>query len=220
MHVATWSLRNPIPVVLLSFLLTPAGLYGFKNLSIQALPDLELPTVNVTLLQPGAAPAQLETDVARKVEDSIATVGGLRHLRTTISDGQVQIVAEFRLEKSLSDALIETKDAVDRVRSSLPPELLQPAISAVTENSTPILTYAVTSTTLDETQLSWHVDDGVGEGARRGARAAPGWCAARDPGRGGSGADDRTRRYHRRCFARAATDAAVFLRRTRATKSG
>ncbi|WP_349656502.1 efflux RND transporter permease subunit [Xanthomonas sp. 10-10] len=161
MNFATWSLRNPIPAVLLFFLLTLAGVYGFRNLSIQALPDLDLPTVTVALTQPGAAPAQLETDVARKVEDSLATVSGLRHLRTTISDGQVQIVAEFRLEKSLSDALIETKDAVDRVRSSLPPELLQPAISAVTENSTPILTYAVTSTTLDETALSWYVDDRV-----------------------------------------------------------
>lgn len=161
MNFATWSLRNPIPAVLLFFLLTLAGVYGFRNLSIQALPDLDLPTVTVALTQPGAAPAQLETDVARKVEDSLATVSGLRHLRTTISDGQVQIVAEFRLEKSLSDALIETKDAVDRVRSSLPAELLQPAISAVTENSTPILTYAVTSTTLDETALSWYVDDSV-----------------------------------------------------------
>lgn len=161
MNFATWSLRNPIPAVLLFLLLSLAGMYGFKQLSIQALPDLELPTVNVTLTQPGAAPSQLETEVARKVEDSIATVSGLRHLRTTISDGQVQIVAEFHLEKSLSDALIETKDAVDRVRSTLPPELLQPAVSAVTENATPILTYAVTSTTLDETQLSWYVDDSL-----------------------------------------------------------
>ncbi|WP_115560790.1 efflux RND transporter permease subunit [Xanthomonas arboricola] len=161
MNFATWSLRNPIPAVLLFFLLTLAGVYGFRNLSIQALPDMDLPTVTVALTQPGAAPAQLETEVARKVEDSIATVSGLRHLRTTISDGQVQIVAEFHLEKSLSDALIETKDAVDRVRSSLPPELLQPAISAVTETGTPILTYAVTSTTLDETALSWFVDDTV-----------------------------------------------------------
>ncbi|MBV6898208.1 efflux RND transporter permease subunit [Xanthomonas euvesicatoria] len=161
MNFATWSLRSPIPAVLLFFLLSLAGLYGFGRLSIQALPDMDLPTVNVTLRQPGAAPVQLETDVARKVEDSIATVSGLRHLRTTISDGQVQIVAEFHLEKSLSDALIETKDAVDRVRSSLPPGLLQPAISAVTENGTPILTYAVTSATLDETALSWYVDDSV-----------------------------------------------------------
>lgn len=159
MNFATWSLRNPIPAVLLFVLLALAGLYGFRKLSIQEMPDMDLPLVNVTLSQPGAAPAQLETEVARKVENSVATVSGLRHVRTTITDGQVQIQAEFALEKSLSDALIETKDAVDRVRSDLPQELLQPAISAVTETDVPVLTYSISSQTMDEVALSWFVDD-------------------------------------------------------------
>lgn len=159
MNFATWSLRNPIPAILLFALLTLAGLYGFRQLSIQELPDMELPTVNVVLSQPGAAPGQLETEVARKVEDSIARVSGLRHTRTTITDGQVQILAEFVLEKPLSAALIETKDAVDRVRSDLPQDLLQPAVSAKTESSSPILTYAISSQRMDETALSWFVDD-------------------------------------------------------------
>ncbi|WP_218569559.1 MULTISPECIES: efflux RND transporter permease subunit [Gammaproteobacteria] len=159
MNFATWSLRNPIPAVLLFMLLTLAGLYGFRQLPIQALPDMDLPSVNVTLSQPGAAPAQLETEVARKVEDSIATLSGLRHTRTTITDGQVHIQAEFELEKPLSDALIETKDAVDRVRSDLPTDLLQPAVSAQTVSSSPILTYSVSSETMDEVALSWFVDD-------------------------------------------------------------
>ncbi|MCD9004970.1 efflux RND transporter permease subunit [Luteimonas sp. XNQY3] len=159
MNFATWSLRNPIPAVLLFVLLTLAGLYGFRQLPIQALPDMDLPSVNVTLSQPGAAPAQLETEVARKVEDAIATLSGLRHTRTTITDGQVQIQAEFELEKSLSDALIETKDAVDRVRSDLPTDLLQPAVSAQTVSSSPILTYSISSESMDEVALSWFVDD-------------------------------------------------------------
>ena len=159
MNFATWSLRNPIPAVLLFALLTLAGLYGFRQLPIQALPDMELPSVTVTLSQPGAAPAQLETEVARKVEDSLALVSGLRHTRTTITDGQVQIQAEFALEKSLSDALIETKDAVDRVRSDLPTDLLQPAVSAQTVSSSPILTYSISSQDMDEVALSWFVDD-------------------------------------------------------------
>ncbi|ANF56360.1 efflux RND transporter permease subunit [Halotalea alkalilenta] len=159
MNFATWSLRNPIPAVLLFALLTLAGLYGFRQLPIQALPDMELPSVTVTLSQPGAAPAQLETEVARKVEDSLALVSGLRHTRTTITDGQVQIQAEFALEKSLSDALIETKDAVDRVRSDLPTDLLQPAVSAQTVSSRPILTYSISSQDMDEVALSWFVDD-------------------------------------------------------------
>jgi multidrug efflux pump subunit AcrB len=159
MNFATWSLRNPIPAILLFVLLTLAGLYGFRQLPIQALPDMDLPSITVTLTQPGAAPAQLETEVARKVEDSLALVSGLRHTRTTITDGQVQIQADFALEKPLSDALTESKDAVDRVRSDLPTDLLQPAVSAQTVSSSSILTYSISSQTMDEVALSWFVDD-------------------------------------------------------------
>jgi multidrug efflux pump subunit AcrB len=159
MNFATWSIRNPIPSILLFVLLALAGLQGFHRLSIQNLPDLDLPTVNITLTQPGAAPAQLEAEVARKVEDSLTTVAGVKHVRTSITDGTVAIAVEFVLEKKLSDALIETKDAVDRVRSDLPTDLQQPTVSAVVINNTAILTYAVASTKMDEQALSWFVDD-------------------------------------------------------------
>ncbi|MGJ0491325.1 efflux RND transporter permease subunit [Methylobacter sp.] len=163
MNLATWSIRNPIPAVLLFLLLSLAGLRGFQQLSIQSLPDLDLPGIIIKLSQPGAAPAQLETEVARKVEDSIATLSGIKHIRTSITDGLVQISAEFVLEKKLSDALIETKDAVDRVRSDLPTSVQQPSVSAVTVGGAPILTYAIASSRLDEEALSWWVDDTVGK---------------------------------------------------------
>lgn len=161
MNLATWSIRNPIPAILLFALLTLAGLWGFRALPIQSFPDIDLPTVNVTLVQPGAAPAQLETEVARRVEDSLATLSGLKHLRTSITDGQVTIVVEFVLEKNLSDALIETKNAVDRVRSELPTDLEQPTVSAINVASDPVQVYSVESTRMDEEALSWFVDDTV-----------------------------------------------------------
>ncbi|PZN33329.1 MAG: RND transporter [Proteobacteria bacterium] len=159
MNLATWSIRNPIPSVLLFMLLAFAGLWGFARLPIQDLPDLDLPAVTITLIQPGAAPAQLETEVARKVEDALATLNGLRHIRTSITDGLVSIQAEFVLEKPLSDALIETKNAVDRVRSDLPADLQPPTVAAATFAGGPILTYAVSSSRMDEEALSWFVDD-------------------------------------------------------------
>lgn len=161
MNFATWSIRNPIPSILLFILLSLAGFWGFARLPIQDLPDLELPAVTITLTQPGAAPAQLETEVARKVEDALATLSGLRHIRTSITDGVVSIQAEFVLEKPLSDALIETKNAVDRVRSNLPTDLQQPTVAAVTFAGSPILTYAVSSSRMDEEALSWFVDDAL-----------------------------------------------------------
>lgn len=161
MNIATWSLRNPVPVILLFLLLTLAGLRSFQKLPVQDYPDIELPTVQIALAQPGAAPTQLEADVARKVEDSLATLAGLQHLRTSVSDGLVRIRVEFKLGKSLSDALIETKDAVDRIRADLPADLLSPTVSAVTTAVSPILTYAISSRRMDEEALSWFVDDRV-----------------------------------------------------------
>lgn len=163
MSFATWSIRNPIPSILLFMLLTLAGLVGFRELPVQNFPDMDLPAVNITLSLPGAAPSQLETEVARKVEDSLATLSGLKHISTSITDGTVAIVAEFVLEKPLSEALIETKDAVDRVRSELPVDLLQPTVSAVHIAAEPLVTYAISSSKMDEEALSWFVEDTVGK---------------------------------------------------------
>ena len=159
MNLATWSIRNPIPSILLFVLLAVAGVWGFRALPIQNFPDLDLPRVIVTLVQPGANPQQMETEIARRVEDSLATLSGLKHLRTTVTDGRVSIAVEFVLEKKLSDALIETKDAVDRVRSDLPSDMQQPTVSSVTIFGAPIQTYSVAWPQLDEEALSWFVDD-------------------------------------------------------------
>ena len=159
MNFATWSIRNPVPAILLFVMLALAGLYSFRQLPIANLPDMDLPRVTISLSQPGAAPTQLETEVARKVENSLATLSGLKHIRTSITDGLVQITVEFVLGTKPTDAVIETKDAVDRVRSDLPSDLLQPTVSAVRAGTGPLLVYAVAASAMDEEALSWFVDD-------------------------------------------------------------
>lgn len=161
MNLATWSIRNPIPAILLFMMLTIAGLWGFSQLSVESMPDMEFPMIKVGLYQPGAAPAQLETEVARKVEDSAASLPGLRHQTTTVTDGAVNIVLEFELGKPLSSALIETREAIDRIRSELPESLEEPTISALTISGFTMMTFAVSSTRMDEGELSWYIDDRV-----------------------------------------------------------
>src|SRR3546814_7197549 len=80
--------------------------------------------------------SDLETEVARRVEDALSSVTGVKHLRTSITDGSVAISVEFLLEKNLSDALVETKDAIDGVRSDLPADLREPVVTAVDRKST------------------------------------------------------------------------------------
>ncbi len=160
MNLSTWSIRNPIPVILGSMLASLAGVWGFNSLGIQDFPDIDLPAVNVSIKLPGAAPTQLETEIARKVEDKIATLRALKSQSTTITDGEVAITAQFAMGTPLSDALLNVKDAVDSVRGDLPVDTQTPQVSKVDVGpGGAMLTYAVTRQGVDEESLSWFTDD-------------------------------------------------------------
>ena len=77
MNVSAWSIRHPVPAILLFGFLTIIGMMSFHALGIQNFPDVELPTITVTASLEGADPSQLETEVARKIEDKIASLGGI-----------------------------------------------------------------------------------------------------------------------------------------------
>jgi multidrug efflux pump subunit AcrB len=161
MNVSAWSIRNPIPAVLLFILLTVLGLMGFRAMKIQNFPDVDLPMVTVSAVLPGASPAQMETEVARKIENSVAAVQGIKHLYSKIQDGSVVLTAEFRLEKPTQEAVDDVRDAVSRIRSDLPADLRDPVIARVDLAGMPILTYTVASRRMDEEALSWFVDNQV-----------------------------------------------------------
>lgn len=158
MNFSAWSIRNPIPSILLFIMLGLTGLLCFHWMKIQQFPDIELPMITVTAALPGAAPPQLETEVARKIENSIATIQSLKNQYTTIQDGSVTVRAEFRLEKPLQEALDDVRNAVSQVRSDLPADVRDPIVSKVNLSGSPILTYTVQSPRLDEEALSWFVD--------------------------------------------------------------
>lgn len=159
MNISTWAIQKPIPSILLFIMLAVAGMIGFHALGVQNMPDMEFPSVTVTLSMPGASPVQLEAEVARPVEDSIASIGGVRHTTTTINDGVVSMVVELAFEKSLTEAMTDVRDAITRIRSTLPTELQEPVITRVNIAGLPVLMYAVSSDNMDELDLSWFVDD-------------------------------------------------------------
>jgi multidrug efflux pump subunit AcrB len=161
MNVSSWSIRNPIPAVMLFVLLTFAGLLSFRAMKVQNFPDIDLPTVIVTAALPGAAPAQLETDVARKIENSLATVQGLKHIYTKVTDGVVTITAEFRLEKPVQEAVDDVRSAVAKVRSDLPSDLRDPIINKLELAGQPVLAFTIASPRFDDEALSWFVDNDV-----------------------------------------------------------
>jgi len=161
MNISTWCIRNPIPAIMLFVMLCFGGLISFKAMKIQNFPDLDLPTITVTASLPGASPSQLETEVARKIENAIATLQGLKHITSKVQDGNVTIISEFRLEKPVQEALDDVRSAVSKVRTDLPSDLRDPIVTKLDLASAPILAITVSSAHRDDEALSWFVDDVV-----------------------------------------------------------
>ena len=169
MNFSAYSIRNPVPALLLFAMLTLVGLLAFKATTVQDFPDIELPVVMVTAALDGAAPAQLETDVARKIEDAVASLQGVKNISSTVLDGSVQVAIEFVLEKPLTDAVSESRDAIASIRADLPADMRDPQVTKINTAGRPVLTYTATSTVaidgktprLDEQDVSWLVDDVV-----------------------------------------------------------
>jgi multidrug efflux pump subunit AcrB len=161
MNFSSWAIRNPVPPILIFILLTVTGLIAFNRLAVQNFPDMDLPTIQISASLDGAAAAQLEVEVARKIEDGLTGLDRLDSINTTIVDGSVSISVSFEVGKDSQEALDEVKNAVDQVRGDLPTEMQAPAVSKSNLNSSPLVTYVISSDRLDETELSWFVDNDV-----------------------------------------------------------
>jgi multidrug efflux pump subunit AcrB len=167
MNFSAFSIRNPIPAIMLFALLTLAGIMAFKANKVQDFPDIELPFVTVTATLDGAAPAQLETEVARKIEDSVATLQGVKNIYTRVLDGVATVTVEFQLERDTSDAVNDVRDAVSRVRADLPAEMRDPSVTKTITAGRVVTTFTAEPAlvdgkpALDAPDLSWFIDNTV-----------------------------------------------------------
>jgi multidrug efflux pump subunit AcrB len=158
MNFVTWSIRNPVPVIVLFIALTAAGLLSFPKLGVLDRPDIEFPAVVVTVTYPGVAPTQMESEITRKVEDAVATIAGIEQMTSTVDEGASTTSIEFRFGTDLSAALDDVRDAMTRIRSDLPADANEPIVSRVTTAGGAIVTWSVASANMTDTELSWFVD--------------------------------------------------------------
>jgi HAE1 family hydrophobic/amphiphilic exporter-1 len=159
--LSSWSIRNPIPTILLFLVLTLAGALGFVGLRTNNTPDLDLPTVSVTVLQPGAAPAELETQITRLVEDAVAGLGNVEHIRSVVNDGVSTTTIEFQLGTNTDRATNDVRNAVTGVRSNLPADIQEPLVQRLDATGAAILTFVAEAPAMSPEQLSRFVDNDV-----------------------------------------------------------
>src|SRR5579864_2780359 len=161
LNISAWSIRNPLPSVVFSIILLILGWTSFSKLAITRLPSADIPVISVAVAQFGAAPAELESQVTKTVEDAVSGVEGVRHITSSITDGVSVTTIQFALETNTDRALNDVKDAVTRVRSNLPQNVTEPLIQRVDVIGLPIVTYAAISPGKTPEQLSYFVDDVV-----------------------------------------------------------
>jgi hydrophobe/amphiphile efflux-1 (HAE1) family protein len=160
-NISAWSIRNPLPSIVFSIILLALGWISFTKLAVTRLPSADIPVISVAVAQFGAAPAELESQVTKTIEDGVSGVEGVRHISSSITDGLSVTTIEFALETNTDRALNDIKDAVTRVRSNLPQNVNEPLIERVDVIGLPIVTYAAISPGKTPEQLSYFVDDVV-----------------------------------------------------------
>jgi hydrophobe/amphiphile efflux-1 (HAE1) family protein len=162
LNISAWSIRRPLPAVVLSIILLLLGWSSFMRLPVTRLPTADIPVISVIVSQFGAGPSELESQVTKYIEDSVSGVEGVRHIASQITDGVSVTTIQFRLETNTDRALNDVKDAVTRARPNLPRNIDgEPLVQRVDLVDLPIVTYAAISPGKTPERLSWFVDDVV-----------------------------------------------------------
>src|SRR5262245_59532383 len=155
LNISAWSIRSPLPAIVFSIILLLLGWTSFYKLAVTRLPSADIPVISVVVSQFGAAPAELEAQVTKTIEDGVSGVEGVRHIASTIADGVSVTTITFRLETKSEKALNDIKDAVTRTRANLPQGVDDPLIQRVDVVGLPIVTYAAIAPGKTPEQLSW-----------------------------------------------------------------
>ncbi len=161
MNFSAWSIRNPIAPLLGFALLMMLGMQAFNTLPITRFPNIDVPVVAVTVTQSGASPSELEMQVTKEIEDAVAAISGVDEIQSTVVDGQSTTTVVFRIEKPTEEAVQDTKDAIDKIRSDLPSDIEVPVVSKIDVEGQAIQTFAVSSPNMTLEELSWFVDDTI-----------------------------------------------------------
>ncbi len=162
-NISSWAIRHPIPPLLLFVLLTAVGLLSFYQLKITQMPDISVPFVSVTVVQPGGAPTEIETQVTRIIEGAIAGIGNVKNIDSVVQEGSSTTMVEFYLGTPVDRAVNDVRDAVTKSRADLPDGILEPRVNRmdVDASAGAIAYVAAQSTSMTLEQLSWFVDNDV-----------------------------------------------------------
>ncbi|HKX88774.1 MAG TPA: efflux RND transporter permease subunit, partial [Sphingopyxis sp.] len=160
-NISAWCIRNPVPPIVMFILLLLAGLVSFNRMDVNDNPDVEFPMVQVVVVQPGAAPSELETQVTQRIEAAVRAVSGVDELSSYVGEGNSRTMVQFAIGTPIDRAYNDVNQAVQQIRSDLPEGILEPQVVRVDAAGGPITYFAVETSDMTLEQLSWFVDNTV-----------------------------------------------------------
>jgi multidrug efflux pump subunit AcrB len=160
-NISAWAIRNPVTPIVIFAALMLAGIVSFGRMDVNNNPDISFPAVNVTVVQPGAAPSELETQVTQRVEAAVRAISGVDEIQSTASEGSSNTFVQFAIGTPVDRAVADVKNAVDQIRSDLPDGILEPQVSRVDIDGGPIAYFSAEATDMTLEELSWYVDNTV-----------------------------------------------------------
>jgi multidrug efflux pump subunit AcrB len=160
-NISAWSIRNPVPSIVLFVMLTIAGIVSFRSLDVNNQPDIDFPVVIVSITQPGAAPTELETQVTQRVESAVRSLQGIDEIDSTVTEGQSTTVVQLNIGTPIDRAVEDVRSAITQIRSDLPDGILEPQISRANTTGQDLASYAAITSNMTVEQLSWYIDNNV-----------------------------------------------------------
>lgn len=144
MRLSDISIKNPVFAWMLMFGLMIFGLISFSRMGVSQMPDVDFPTVTVSVTMPGAAPEVMETQVVDVIESALMTVQGIQSITSNSKSGSGNITVEFSLDRDVDLALQDVQAKVSGAQRLLPEDVDPPTISKTNPDDQPILWLALT----------------------------------------------------------------------------
>jgi HAE1 family hydrophobic/amphiphilic exporter-1 len=135
--------RRPVFTTMVIATMVVLGLASFVQLGVDIFPKVDLPTITITTLLPGASPEEIESQITKPIEEVVNTISGLDELRSSTIEGQSQVFATFVLERSVQEAANDVREKVGTVLSRLPAGTESPIVEKVDPDSAPVMALVV-----------------------------------------------------------------------------
>ncbi|HEY1560785.1 MAG TPA: efflux RND transporter permease subunit [Caulobacteraceae bacterium] len=161
LRISAWAIRNPIPVAVLFIAAVFVGVFSYFSLPIKSDPNISFPAVMIQVTRSGAAPAEMENQVTRTVENALTGLSNVESIDSTVSQGSSITIATFHIGQDAQKVTEDVRSKIDEIRNTLPREVDPPVVQRLEVDDQPIITYAVSDPHMSEAALSWMVDNSI-----------------------------------------------------------